>query len=127
VHRPGVWLATGQDVSDPSWVPLLRPTPSHQDYTSTHATFGGAAAAVLKYFNGGSDRIDASFSSNATLDAKGVLTRRFTSIREASEENAKSRIYGGIHFGFAGDEGIKLGRRIAEETLRFFDDAWDQF
>jgi hypothetical protein len=95
IHRPGVWLASGKSVYDPNWVPLLRPTPSHQDYTSTHATFGGAGAAVLKYFNGG-DKIDASFSSNVTLDNQGVITRRYTSIDRAALENARSRIYGGV-------------------------------
>jgi hypothetical protein len=66
ILRPDTWLASNQSVYDPSFVPLLRPTPSHQDYPSTHATFGGAAAAVLKYFNGG-DSINAGFSSNVTL------------------------------------------------------------
>jgi hypothetical protein len=95
IHRPDIWLASNQSIYDPSFVPLLRPTPSHQDYPSTHATFGGAAAAVLKYFNGG-DSIDAGFSSNVTLDSRGVITRSFTSIDAAAEENSRSRIYGGV-------------------------------
>lgn len=97
VHRPGIWLESGRDVYDPDWVPLLRPTPSHQDYVSTHAAFGAAGAAVIKHFNGG-DEIDASFSSNVTLDAQGVLTRHFTSIEYAAFENARSRIFGGVSF-----------------------------
>jgi hypothetical protein len=32
-----------------------------------------------------------------------------------------------IHFTYAGIEGTKLGRVIAEETLRLFDDHWDEF
>ncbi|KAH7303907.1 phosphatidic acid phosphatase type 2/haloperoxidase [Stachybotrys elegans] len=126
IHRQGVWLESGLDISDPSWVPLLRPTPSHQDYPSTHATFGAAGAAVLKFFNGG-DAIDASFSSNVTLDAQGVITRHFTSIEEASVENARSRIYGGIHFTYAGTVGLEIGTEVAEETLRLFDKHWDDF
>jgi hypothetical protein len=82
-------------VFDPDWVPLLRPTPSHQDYVSTHAIFGAAGAAVLKNFNGG-DEIDASFSSNVTLDGQGVITRHFTSLEQAAYENARSRIFGGV-------------------------------
>ena len=70
-------------------------TPSHQDYVSTHATFGAAGAAVLKHFNGG-DEINASFSSNVTVDNVGVLTRSFTSIDYAAYENARSRIFGGV-------------------------------
>jgi len=34
---------------------------------------------------------------------------------------------GQIHFTFAGVEGIKLGERVAAETLRKFDDFWDRF
>ncbi|KAK0392291.1 hypothetical protein NLU13_1787 [Sarocladium strictum] len=126
IHRKGIWLESGRDVSDPDWVPLLRPTPSHPDYTSTHATFGGAGAAVLQSFNGG-DGIDAAFSSNVTLDNQGVITRRYKSIARAELENARSRIYGGIHFTYAGTQGSALGRAIAEETLRLFDEHWDEF
>lgn len=82
-------------------MPLLRPTPSHQDYVSTHAAFGGAGAAVLKNFNGG-DKIEASFSSNVTLDDQGVLTRHFTSIDQAKDENARSRIFGGVSYIWTG-------------------------
>lgn len=94
IRREGVWLESGRDISDPSWTPLLS-TPSHQDYVSTHAAFGGAGAAVIKYINGG-DEIDAWFSSNVTTDNQGVLTRHFTSIDHASYENARSRIFGGV-------------------------------
>ncbi|KAL2862601.1 vanadium-dependent haloperoxidase [Aspergillus lucknowensis] len=126
IHREGIWLESGRDVYDPDWEPLLRPTPSHQDYVSTHAAFGGAGSAVLKYFNGG-DEIDAWFSSNVTRDDQGVLTRHFTSIDQAKEENARSRIYGGIHFTYAGDAGNDLGEAVAEETLRLFEKHWDEF
>ncbi|KAL2021593.1 hypothetical protein VTK56DRAFT_6946 [Thermocarpiscus australiensis] len=131
IQYPGAWVASGRDVSDPSWTPLLQPTPSHPDYVSTHATFGGAAAAVLREaWNGGSDAVDASWSSNATT-ADGrvgvIIARRYTSLRAAAEENARSRVFGGIHFGFAGTQGIAVGEAVAEETLRKFDDNWDKF
>lgn len=143
IQREGIWLESGRDVYDPDWVPLLRPTPSHQDYVSTHAIFGAAGAAVLKNFNGG-DEIDASFSSNVTLDGQGVITRHFTSLEYAAYENARSRIFGGvsvisqdsrwpmlrvtqIHFTYAGDAGLEQGYAIAEKTLELFDDKWDQF
>lgn len=95
IQFPGVWVASGKDVSDPNWVPLLRPTPSHPDYVSTHSTFGGAAAAVLKAWNGG-DKINATWSSNVTLDNRGVITRTYTDLKFAAEENSKSRVFGGV-------------------------------
>lgn len=95
IQRLDVWLPSGRNVSDPAWGPLLRPTPSHPDYVSGHSTFGGAAAAVLRAWVGG-DAVDAVVSSNVTIDGRGVITRRFTSLRAAAEENSKSRVYGGV-------------------------------
>ncbi|KAI9151414.1 putative aminotransferase tcpI [Paramyrothecium foliicola] len=114
IHRPGAWLESGRDVSDPSWTPLLRPTPSHQDYVSTHSAFGAAGAAVIKAFNGG-DKINTGFSSNVTLDGQGVITRHFTSIEYAAYENARSRVFGGVHFTYAGDAGLDQGYAIASK------------
>ncbi|KXX79426.1 Vanadium chloroperoxidase [Madurella mycetomatis] len=126
IHHPTPWVHSGRDISDPSWTPLLRPTPSHPDYVSTHATFSGAAAAVLTAWNGG-DGINATWSSDVTIDDRGVITRTYTSLREAAEENSRSRVFGGIHFTFAGVEGVALGEAVAKETLRKFDDNWDKF
>ena len=95
IRRPGVWLKTGRDVSDPLWDPLLIPTPNHQDYLSTHATFGAAAGAVIRAWNKG-DKVDVYLSSNVTLDSVGVITRRITSIRQAVKDNGDSRVFGGV-------------------------------
>ncbi|KAK4116810.1 acid phosphatase/Vanadium-dependent haloperoxidase [Canariomyces notabilis] len=130
IQYPSPWVHSGRnDIYHPSWTPLLRPTPSHPDYVSTHATFGGAATAVLRVaFNNNNDTIErTTWSSNVTIDNRGVITRAYTSLREAAEENAQSRVFGGIHFAFAGVEGIALGERVAKETLRKFDDNWDKF
>jgi hypothetical protein len=67
------------------------------------------------------------FSSNVTVDGVGVITRTYTSLRAAAEENSSSRVFGGIHFLFAGREGVKLGERVAGETLRVFERGWDKF
>lgn len=159
IQYPHVFLPSGHDVLDANWTPLLRPTPSHPDYVSTHSTFGGAASTVLRAFNGGSDSIDATVSSIVTLDNRGTITRRITNLTAAAEENAASRVFGGvgfpftycyspslvfpcivrfrvcarltkctqIHFTFAGAAGIALGQKVAQETLRRFDDHWDDF
>lgn len=95
IHRTDIFLPSGKNVSDPSWTPLLRPTPSHPDYVSTHSTFGAAAAAVIAAWNGG-DKVNASLSSNVTLDARGVITRTFTSLKEAAKENSRSRVLAGV-------------------------------
>ena len=56
-----------------------------------------------------------------------TITRKYESLKAASEENAASRVLGGIHFQFAGSEGIRLGERVARETLRGFERGWDKF
>ncbi len=107
IQFPGIWRPRCQNVSTPNGTPLLRPTPSHQDYTSTHSTFGGAAAAVLRAYNGG-DRISVTISSNVTLDNRGVITRTFTNLTEAALQNAASRVFGGVRI---------LGHTTLEEHI----------
>lgn len=96
IQYPGVWVKSGQSITDAAWTPLLRPTPSHPDYPSTHSTYGAAAAAVIRAWNKGSDKISATLSSNVTIDNVGVITRSYTNLTVAVIENADSRIFGGV-------------------------------
>lgn len=128
IRSPEIYLASGRNVSDPAWTPLLTPTPNHQDYLSTHATFGGAAAAVIKEaWNGGRDEVDVQLSSNVTVDAVGVITRRISNLTAAALENGDSRVFGGIHFQFASDLGNEIGAWVGRETIALFDENWDKF
>lgn len=78
---------------------MLTPTPSHPDYPSTHATFGAAAAAVIRAWNGGDVlKKGVTVSSNVTVDGIGVITRTYTNLTYAAEENAASRIFGGVSY-----------------------------
>jgi hypothetical protein len=98
-----VWVHSGKSVTDPNWTPLLRPTPSHPDYPSTHSTFGGAAALVIKeVLNKGKDTLNppATLSSTVSLDNRGVITRTYTKLSDAVLENSKSRVFGGVSFHF---------------------------
>ena len=95
IHRTDIWLPSGRNISDPAWEPLLRPTPNHQDYLSTHATFGGAGAAVIAAWNGG-ETVNVILSSNVAFDNIGVITRRITNLTEAAKENGDSRVFGGV-------------------------------
>jgi hypothetical protein len=97
---------------DPGWESLL-PSPPHPEYVSGHAAFSGAAATVLAHFLG-SDRVRFSVTSDS---APGVA-RNYSSFSECAREIASSRVFGGIHFSFSGDEGLKLGRSIAEAVIR---------
>jgi hypothetical protein len=98
---------------DPDWRPLLD-TPPFPDYVSGHATFGGAAAAVLEDFFGE----DISFEI-ASQELPGV-TRTFngsgdlSSFEEAALENANSRFYAGVHLESSNLDGLATGQLVGE-------------
>lgn len=96
-------------VTDPTWVPLLE-TPNHPEYPSGHSGTGAAAAGVLAYWFGA----DAAFTVGS--DSSPGFTRSYKSFTEAAQENANSRIYGGIHFRYANEAGLELGYKIAEHV-----------
>ncbi len=94
-------------VRDPDWLPLLAYTnpvkfsntpitPPFPDYNSGHAAFGGAAGQVLINFFG-----DNTPFSAPSQDFPGVA-RYFPTISAAIEDNAASRIYGGVHLPSSG-------------------------
>jgi hypothetical protein len=45
------------------------------------------------------------------------ITHAFTSFSQASQENADSRVYAGIHFRTACQDGIKLGEQIGRRAF----------
>jgi membrane-associated phospholipid phosphatase len=88
---------------DPAWTPLLV-TPPFPEYISGHSTFSGAAATVLEAFFG-ADNIPFTTTSK---DLPGV-SRSFKSFWEAAAEAGISRIFGGIHFMSANQQGLFCG------------------
>jgi len=101
--------------ADPTWDSLIG-TPPFPEYVSGHSTFSGAADAVLTYFFGN----NVSFT-DANLGFYGAFARAFNSFSEAANEAGMSRIYGGIHFNSANEDGleigIKLGNYVADNFL----------
>lgn len=98
--------------ADPAWETFLN-TPPIPDYPSTHSVSGGAAAAVLARFFGG-DQVAFSMTSGAPFAG---ITRSFKSFSQASQENADSRVYAGIHFRSACRDGIMLGEQIGRRAF----------
>lgn len=105
--------------SDPTWEPLNVWSPPFPAYTSGHATFGAAHAAVMRAFFG-TDDITFTVGTDDPF-AIGV-ERTFHSFTEAAWENAISRIYLGVHWIFDGVEGnlagLALGDYVAANFLR---------
>jgi hypothetical protein len=97
--------------SDPAWSSLIV-TPPFPDYVSGHSTFSGAAARVLAGFYG----TDAVAFATGSDFLPGV-TRTFSSFSAAATEAALSRLYGGIHFRSANEDGLTAGTEIGAWTV----------
>ena len=87
----------------------LLTTPPFPEYTSGHSVISAAAATTLTYLYG------ESFSYSDTVEVKyGLTARDFNSFKEASQEAAISRLYGGIHYRPAIDNGVDQGIEVGE-------------
>jgi len=105
------------------WTPLQFTYPM-PDHDSGHAVQGGVAAEILKQVFGTDD---ITFTACSTTLPPGQMCtdpapvlRSYTSFSQAADENALSRIYIGIHFRRAVEEGVEHGRKIAEFAVHRF-------
>jgi hypothetical protein len=90
------------------------------DYLSTHSVAGGAAAAVLaKLF--GADAVPFTMTSGVPFAG---ITRSFTSFSQATQENADSRVYTGVHFRTACQDGIVQGQQIGRRAFMHLLQPW---
>jgi hypothetical protein len=97
-------------IADPGWSPLFA-TPAHPEYPSGHSCVSGAAGVVLADYFGEKTHFTAS------SDTMPGVMRSFKSFSSALEEVKNARIFAGIHFRLATDDGQALGRSVAEDVL----------
>ncbi|MGH2899044.1 MAG: vanadium-dependent haloperoxidase [Solirubrobacteraceae bacterium] len=104
---------------DPSWTPLSRNpasgkqfSPPFPAYVSGHATFSAVHAAIMRRYFGTDNVTFTATTEDPNLPA-GV-TRTFNSFTEAARENARSRVYLGVHFQWDGDHGFISGTALGE-------------
>jgi PAP2 superfamily protein len=90
------------------WQPLLQ-TPPFPEYTSGHSVISTAAAEVLTYLLG--DRFAYTDNSEEIFE---IPARSFSSFRHAAVEAAISRMYGGIHYRDAIENGQQQGRELGK-------------
>lgn len=97
---------------DSKWRPLLE-TPHFPEYTSGHSAISSAASTVLTEFFGSrymfTDSLEVPF---------GKSPRTFSSFKEASDEAAKSRLLGGIHYRFSNNDGVAQGEKVGHHVLK---------
>lgn len=119
--RPVTYL---RENFDPSWTPLVG-TPPYPDYTSGSSTIGGAAPLVLSSIFGDINFVDRTHLGSALYTPDGgpfiLPERSFSSLSKAGEEQALSRILGGVHFRRACDLGLKSGRCVGNTILTRLD------
>jgi hypothetical protein len=94
-------------VPDAGWTPLIA-TPPFPDYTSAHSCVSAAAATVLADYFGE----DTPFS--VASDGMPGVVRYFSSFSAALEEIKNARVFGGIHFRTATNDGTALGKAVAD-------------
>ena len=95
-----------------SWVPLLQ-TPPFPEYTSGHSVISAACSVLLTKMFG--DHF--SYTDSTEMEFR-IPVRHFDSFKQAAEEAAISRFYGGIHYmpsiTNGVDEGEKLGSFVVQ-------------
>jgi hypothetical protein len=108
--------------ADKQWLPLLSPAPGDNpprffippipEYPSAAAICSSAAAEVLIRTLGDRHKFE------ATSDTLPGVVRHFDSISQAAKETRWSRVYGGIHFVHAIEDGEVLGKGIGRAVAR---------
>ncbi|WP_339893483.1 vanadium-dependent haloperoxidase [uncultured Algibacter sp.] len=100
---------------DENWKPILQ-TPPFPEYTSGHSVVSGTASAILTSIFG--DKF--SFDDDTEVPYK-LPIRSFSSFKEAAEEAAISRLYGGIHYKSAIDKGLSQGMHLGHYVIKRID------
>ncbi len=107
VVRPETWV---KRVMDPRFVTVI-PTPPFPEYTSGHSVQSGAAVDVIIRALG--DTIP--FVDSTQVDI-GQPPRQFASFSAALAEVAVSRVYAGVHYFPAVNDGLAQGRCIGRKV-----------
>jgi hypothetical protein len=95
---------------DPGWTPLLV-TPAHPEYASGHSTLSSAGATVLAEYFG--ENTPFSLESQGNPD----WVRFYPNFSTAVDEIADARVFAGIHFRTACEDGAALGSDVANHIL----------
>lgn len=109
--RAGDTDGNGATVGDAAWTPLLG-TPNHPEYPSAHSCVTPPVGLVIARFLH-TDRINMTVPS-----LTGLGDRHFATVGQLEREVGNARVWGGIHFRSAVEDGSRLGYRVAREVLR---------
>ena len=93
--------------ADPSWSSLIA-NPPYPSYAGNNAAIGTSQSTILALFFG---RDDIQFQH--TWEGGGGATRSYAGFGAMADEEARARVYGGIHFTFDNVAGQSVGRNVA--------------
>jgi hypothetical protein len=110
--RAGDTDANVDTMGDPNWSPLLPATPNHPEYPSAHSCITPAAGRVIARFLQ-TQNIDFTIPSLGG----GIADRHFDTPSELEYDVGNARIWGGIHFRSAVEDGVQIAKRTANYVL----------
>jgi hypothetical protein len=99
--------------ADPEWLPLIA-TPPYPEHPAGHACVSSSIVETLRDFFG-TDR--AEFSATSAISG---TTRSFTRFSQAIAEIVDARVYSGIHFRTADEQGAEIGEEVARWRERHY-------
>ncbi len=103
---------------DATWLALLS-NPPYPAYPGNMAGVGMTHATVLALFFG---RDDIAFQNTWENGPNGMggATRSYSSFTQLAQEEADSRVFGGIHFRFDNEAGQEIGRNVGSYVFLNF-------
>jgi hypothetical protein len=111
--------------ANPPWKSYLG-TPGFPDFPSNHAIFSSSVVYVLSSLYGNQVPFTDATYEGVTADLgngpENLGSRHYDSFDEMTDEISMSRLYGGIHYRYSCEEGMKQGKKIAENidnTVKF--------
>lgn len=110
--RPFQAIATLDDgnpatTPQPGWTPLV-PNPAYSDYTSGHAAATSSVMEVIRATLG---------DDTALVLRAGNVTRSYSSLTALEHDALNARIWGGLHFRDAMEDGYLLGHETAKRVM----------
>lgn len=97
-------------VADPEWLPYF-PMPSYSDYVSGHAVAVAPAMEVIRQTLGEETSLELSSTVTGT-------TRVYPNVSTIEFEAFHARIWGGLHFRDAMEDGYAIGHEAARRVLQ---------
>lgn len=109
--RAGDTDGNEQTAGDPTWSPLLPTTPNHPEYPSAHSCITPAGGRVIARFLG-TGNIDFTVPS-----LTGLGDRHFDQVKDLQYDVGNARIWGGIHYRSAIEDGVTIGKKTVAQVL----------